>query len=218
MELSWSDFKLVVNTRSVSPQYLVVGANYWIKLIDGAFEVECLIPTDPEALETADFIANYQSNCNKSVLSQVSIQNQPTLPAFNSKIVTTNGVTKSLYKRHTGIQSQVYVATPTDIFFTIPYAQCKIVGASVIGGESLDSVNLYILDTDTNTYSQAPVGVVGPNYKLNQFGFNVNVSKDYFQNISQYDADLYIGMKIKITYISKSDKIVGINLDIHEVK
>ena len=218
MQLNWSDFKTVLNARTVSPQCIVVGENYWIKLIDGAFEVECLIPTNPELSDTSEFLASYQANCNKALMPPVTITSQPIPPAFNAKTVTVNGSKKSLFKRHTGIQAQVYAAQPTNIFFTIPYNSCKMTGASIIGGEILDTIDLFVLDTDTNTYSQAPVNIVGPNFKLNQFGFNVNVAKDFFQNSSQYDADLYIGMKIKVVYSSKSDKTIGINIDLHEVK
>jgi len=69
-----------------------------------------------------------------------------------------------------------------------------------------------VYDTATGTYS----GV--PNYMLNQFAYSVNIAKDYYVRLSQFDADLYTGMIIQFTYNSVSDKTIGFNLIMNEVK
>jgi hypothetical protein len=68
------------------------------------------------------------------------------------------------------------------------------------------------LDSSAGTYSGYP------NFKLNQFGFSANLGKDYYQQNTNYDADLYQGMQLKFTYNSKSAKTIGINFNLNEVK
>jgi len=137
----------------------------------------------------------------------LTIQSQPAPAPFAAKTIGT----KKLYKRVNGVQSAVIVGS-TDILFTVPYAWCKITGLELIGAETLDHVSLYILDSTTGTYSTIP------NYTLNQFGFNVNPAKDYYNHTSEYDADLYQNMQIKVSYTSISAKTVGINFILNEVK
>lgn len=64
MQVSWSIFKGIVDSRWLSIQYVDIGDNYWMKAFDGPFEVECTIPSDPTHDETADFLANYFPNAN----------------------------------------------------------------------------------------------------------------------------------------------------------
>jgi hypothetical protein len=74
MELSWPDFKAMVDGRNLSIQWVVAGANYWLKALDGFFEVECMIPVDESNQNTSDFVANYKANGNKSPTAQVITQ------------------------------------------------------------------------------------------------------------------------------------------------
>jgi len=126
---------------------------------------------------------------------------------FSSK---TLGINK-LFKRVHGITSSVTQGS-NEILFTIPYNWVKITGIQVVSGENLDNISMFVLDSTTGTYSNIP------NYTLNQFGFTVNVTKDNFIYDSEYDADLYIDMQIKIVYSSASSKIIGFNFIMNEVK
>jgi hypothetical protein len=155
---------------------------------------------DGEADQT-DFESSF-SSLSKVVPS--SIQTQP----FASKNLP-NG--KKLYKREHGIQTAVSQGSNT-ILFTVPYPWVKITGVELMYGEKFDTVDLMILDSTTGTYS----GV--PNYQLNQFGFNVNVSEGEYEEQNAYDADLYQGMQIKIVYNSQSAKTIGVNFNLNEVK
>ena len=119
--------------------------------------------------------------------------------------------TKKLYKRVTGI-SQALTTGSNNVIFTVPYPWVKITGAQLIGGELGDTVSLYILDSTTGTYTTVP------NYQLNQFGYSINVAKDFYESRSQFDADLYINMQIKIVYNSVSNKTIGVNFIMDEVK
>ena len=130
---------------------------------------------------------------------------------FSAKFISVNGSIKKIYNRITGIQQQLAAGENT-IIFSVPYNWCKIIGVEIVNGESLDKGNFYVLDTINGDY----FGI--PNAILNQFGSNVNIAKDFQQYNSSYDADLYIGMQLKIVYVSQSAKIIGINFDLHEVK
>jgi hypothetical protein len=151
-----------------------------------------------------------------SIIQEVKVVSQPEIqvqsqPAFAAKSFNTAQGIKKLYARVHGIQ-QALTSGANTIDFTIPYPWVKITGLMVFSGEALDTVDLSIYDTATGTYS----GV--PNYKLNQFGFAANISKDSFEWTSPYDADLYQGMIIKITYNSVSAKTIGINYILNECK
>jgi len=118
-----------------------------------------------------------------------------------------------LYRRAHGNKHSV---TPGDssFNFVIPYNQVKINEAQILWGFEGITVDFEVFDTAQGTYS----GV--PNFKLNQFGFGLGVAKDYFEDISSYDADLYLGMIIKCTFHNPTQitKEVCVNLVLHEVK
>ena len=143
--------------------------------------------------------------------TQVNVSSQPSPSAFAAKTITSNGVTKKLYKRITGIQSALVVGAQ-DIVFALGFPWAKINGIEIVGGEALDVISLFILDSTTGSYTSVPNAV------LNQFGFTTNVAPAYYKSKSNFDADLYQGMQIKIAYISVSAKTIGINFDLNEVK
>ena len=208
MEISWTEFKKIVDARNLSIQYVEIGNNYWLKAMDGYFSVECFIPLDPNHEDTSVFEASYKSTGNKSPTINTSTL---ALPPFGSKTMVINGVTKKLYARFTGMQQAVTAGSNT-LSFTITYPWVKIIGVEVIGAENLDTADLKIKDTATGTYS----GVA--NYVLNQFSYTLNLSKDFYQKMAQFDADIYQGMVIEVTYVSISDKTIGFNILMNEVK
>jgi len=132
-------------------------------------------------------------------------------PAFAAKTLVINGVTKKLFARNTGFQQALDQGANT-INYSLTYPWCKILGVEVVGAETLDYCDFEVYDNAQGSYS----GV--PNLKLNQFAYSVNIPKDYYIRLSQFDADIYQGMVIKITYNSVSAKSVGINLIMNEVK
>lgn len=145
---------------------------------------------------------NYLKNLDQSV----KVIGQP---AFADK-KTADG--KSLYVRDKGMEFTVSVGANNNKQCNIDYPTVKFNGIEIIGGEVGDKVDLKVLDTPTGTISTLP------NYLLNQFGFNVNVSPGYYHRESKYDADLIQNMKIVVDYESVSAKTVYINFIIHEVK
>jgi hypothetical protein len=130
-----------------------------------------------------------------------------TSTAFSSKTIGA----KKLFARNTGIQIAVVQGSNT-INYTATYPHAKVNGVQVINCEALDTAEMKVYDTAQGTYS----GV--PNALLNQFGYTLNLPKDFYQRESRFDADLYQGMKIEFTYVSLSAKTVGINILMDEVK
>jgi hypothetical protein len=209
MLAEWTDVKSVLTNRSLSAQYTVIGSNYWIKAIDGAFELECVIPTDTSlSSDSLDFVTNFQSNSNKSIVTNTSIQNQP---PYGSKTVVINGVTKKLYARNTGVQFSVVTGSNT-LSYTATYAWAKLIGVEAVNCEALDTVDFKVYDTSTGTYSGTP------NMLLQQFSYSLNLPKDFYQRMSEFDADVYSGMVIQLTYVSQSNKNIGVNFLFDEVK
>ncbi len=198
MRVNWTTLKGFVDTHKLSPQYIDLDDTYFVKAFNGHFVLECEIEKNDSADQT-EFETSYKMmKCNKPI---------DALPPFAAK--TINGM--SIYSRPKGMAQAVILGTTT--FETVvSFPKVKFNELEIIGGEIGDNVNLKILDTAAGTYSGAP------NYQLNQFGYTVNVAKDYYSRVSQYDADLYQGMRIVLEYTSVSAKTVYPNFIIHELK
>lgn len=197
--LTWAEFKKVVVAKGLSIQCYEIGGNYALSAYEGAFQVECYLPIDPDNVECLDFEVNFKPGVNKKI--------ELVMPAFCSKTIGS----KKLFARNTGFQSAV-VAGANIISHTITYPWVKITGIEIIGCQSLDTVDMKVLDTSTGSYSTVP------NYTLNQFGFTVNLPDGYYIRESPFDADLYQGMVVRLGYTSSSSKTLGINLLMAEVK
>lgn len=122
-------------------------------------------------------------------------------------------IQKKLFRRATGIQHTLIANQDNVIEFSIPYAWCKITTLEIIGLTEMMKIDLFITDSNLGRYT----GV--PNYQLNQFGFNVNVAKELYKDHSEYDADLYMYMIIKVVIKNHTNltPTVGINFTLHEV-
>lgn len=199
IETTWSEIKRLSDSKPLPVQWVQVGNNYHIALVDGPFTVYCVIPTDSTHADTAVFEASYKAAGNKKL--------DPYLMAFAAKAIGT----KKLFARATGIQGALTIGSNT-ITYTIPYPWVKIVGVEVVGCEALDYVDCKVLDSTTGTYSTIP------NYVLNQFGFTVNLPAGFYSRVSPFDADLYTGMQLQFIYNSVSAKTIGINFIMSEVK
>lgn len=206
MEISWAEFKKFVDARSLSIQYVEVNENYWLKAFDNRFEVECLLPIDETNADTIVFNTSYKANGNKRVVQEIA-----SIPSFGAKQFYSGDTLKKLYARFTGQQFALSVGANT-CDYTVTYPWVKMVGLELIGGEIGDIASLKVFDNSLGTYS----GV--PNYMLNQFGYSINVAKDFYARASQFDSDLYPGMIIRLEYSSISEKTIGVNYLINEVK
>lgn len=133
------------------------------------------------------------------------------IPSFGAKTFLYNGAVKKLYARNHGIQQALSAGSNT-ISYTISYPWVKMIGVEVVNAEALDYVDLKVKDTAQGTYSGTPNSV------LNQFAYSHNIPKDYYIRLSQFDADIYQGMVVEVTFNSVSAKTVGVNFIMNEVK
>jgi hypothetical protein len=207
MVVEYSIIKDFCTTRALSIQYVDLGDSYELSAFDNIFKLECNLPKS-DTTNTTDFETNLKPGGNKPIINNVATQsNAP----FGSKTIIINGVIKKLYARFTGYQQSLSAGSNT-IDYTITYPWVKIIGIEVVNCEALDTADLKVYDTSTGTYS----GV--PNALLNQFSYTLNLPKDYYLKMAQFDADIYQNMIVKVVYNSVSAKTVGINLLFNEVK
>lgn len=129
------------------------------------------------------------------------------IPAFASK--TFDG--KKLYKRVVGIRNAIVTGSNV-INWSNSFPWVKFMEIQFFNCQVGDYVDLEVYDDALGTYSTVA------NYKLNQFGFTANLSDAFYSHKSEFDADIYYGIIIRMTYHSISDKTVGINFVMNEVK
>lgn len=144
---------------------------------------------------------------------------QSSIP-FAAKKILVGGEIKSIFKRVHGVSAIIAAGSTVDIDFVVPHPTVKFTGAEVINTHIGDRLDFTVHDNATNTYSGAPVETYGANLQLNQFGFGVYLPDGFYQNTSNYDADLYLGMIIRCSYTNNtgSSKTVYMNPWLHEVK
>lgn len=120
---------------------------------------------------------------------------------------------KKLFRRKHGFGKVISANSTDTLTLSVPYAQAKITKAEIMNSLCGDTVDLTIHDDASGTYTTVP------NYQINQFGFDVELCDGMYVDESKYDADLYVGMVIKITYTnnSNSDRRVGVNITLHEL-
>lgn len=188
-------------------------------------EQEIRNSTITKALESISSLGNQITVKFKDTLTEAElellttlIQNHIPQPVNNTTIITASPFgskvlenNKRLFRRFIGVQYTLSQGENV-LLYTIPYPWVKIVGIEIINCSILDKVDFEVLDSVNGNYS----GI--PNFKLNQFGFSVNLPEGFYSVRSKYDSDLYQGMQIMLKYFSSNQKTIGINLDLHEVK
>lgn len=155
-------------------------------------------------------------DCLKGNTISAAITSQPqviisTTPAYGSKTITVSGVSKKLYVRNVGLQATLATGVNT-INYTASLTWSKLLGIEIVSCEPLDRVDFQIYDTATGNYSGYP------NTLLDQFGYAVNLPKDYYIKTLNLNIDLYAGLVVRFTYTSISAKTIGINLLLNEVE
>lgn len=172
-----------------------------------AFDCVLLVDRTTEIDSAMDAVVAAHTGKPLDKTESVRVSEAPAPNPFASKIIGDKGIFQRVHGESYALSSGSNV-----IDHSVPYPQIKFNEIEIIGGELGDTCNLKILDTSTGTYTTIA------NYQLNQFGFNVNVKPDYYQRSSNYDADLFQGMRVYIEYASVSAKTVYINYILHELK
>lgn len=201
-KIGWVDFKTLCLNASLNMLMEDKPSVYVLTAINGVIVYRCDIEKfDLKSAEQLEFESLYKSNCNKRVTRN---------EAFAEKNLA-NG--KKLFRRKHGYTLTLAASGTTTYTITVPYVTAKINEAEILWAPEGVSLNMKVKDSATGTFS----GV--PNYVLNQFGFNVVLSKDFYSDYSQYDADVYGSMQIEFTFTNNSgiEKQIGINLVFHEI-
>lgn len=191
--IPYSYLKNTILSKKVYPQWTEDKENYYIKLYDGtAFIDESVINKNLEKEDTEDFELNIKPKCNLLLSYRYP---------FDAKWVQSG----KLFRRVHGIE-QALVADENVLWFDITYAICKINKVAFLWFPEGIKANFEIYAPDGTT-------------KLNQFGFNVGIAKDFFEDTSNYDADLISGLKIKVSFNNQtgSTKNICVNFYLHEV-
>lgn len=130
------------------------------------------------------------------------------IASYRMPYASKSNSTHKFFKRIHGTGTNCTFGEVTNIDFVIPYAQAKIAKISLHGCECGDTINLKFYDTPTGTVSTVP------NYMLNQFGFDVELSDGSFESKSEYDADVIGDMKIRVEYSNNGtvNKYIGLNI------
>ena len=197
---NWQDFKSISVKKNIPMQWSDRINRYDLAIQDGNFRINYAMPKVNDS-DQIDFETNFKPYGNTTLKY---LTNEP----FSSKRLPDG---KALFTRITGVEYSL-IAGSNNCYFTIPYPVVKMDGVEVIGGESGDRVNLWILDTASGDITTIP------NYPLDQFGINVGVPKDFYRRESKYEAELTQGIQVWVDYHSASAKNIIINYLIHEVK
>jgi len=208
IKLNWQDFKTTIIDKNLGIQYYVKGIFYYLIAFDANLTFTCEIEQNtPRSSEQIDFEDNFKllSTTNSNITNNVLVSGQN---PFASKVLP-NG--QKIFKRVHGVKHVLSSATDV-IRFTVPYTQCKITGIEILGANFGDTANFNVYDTSSGTLSTIP------NFKLNQFGFDVNIKPSHHVENSEYDADLIQGLVLEVEITGITGQEVLINFILHEVK
>lgn len=201
--VDWSELKNFVDAREVSIQFVELSSKYILRAYDSNFILGLeLAKETPASSEQTDFETNYKSLGNKT------LKHNSNLP-FDAKKLPDG---KSLYRKVHGVKKTLSGDTTFDL--VIPYNFAKITGVEVVWAPAGLQCDMKVYDTPTGTISTIP------NYMLNQYGFDVGLAKDFYEENSNYDADLIKDMKIECLIKNPNNLTdeVCINFILHEVK
>jgi hypothetical protein len=201
--VDWAELKAFVDARDLSIQFVELSNKYILRAFDSYFILGLeLAKESPASSDQADFENNYKAAGNKTLKH---ISNLP----FDAKKLPDG---KSLYRKVHGVKKTLSGDTTFDL--VVPYDNAKITGVEVVWAPAGLQCDMKVYDTPTGTISTIP------NLMLNQYGFDVGLGKDFYEENSNYDADLIKDMKIECLVknpASLTDEIC-VNFILHEVK
>ncbi len=201
---SYSDWKDNVDNKGLDHFSYSEGGHYCLLAIDGILIFKHKLDLD----DNTDYETNYLPYANKKLGSFYSRE------PFATKTLKDGS---KLFRRKHGQKVTIPANSSQDVIFTVPYVKAKINKLEVIDANTRDRVDL-LVKSPADAATAAAYGFPA-DYLLNQFGFDVVVSDLLYSDKSDYDADVYQGFQIIVTYKNdtNADKEVGFNLIYHEV-
>lgn len=74
MMVEWAQLKTFVDDRNLSIQSLDLSSRYWLKAFDGPFHLECVLDKTDNAVDVAEFEADYLPFANQPLKQEVLTQ------------------------------------------------------------------------------------------------------------------------------------------------
>ena len=203
MKVNWSKLKEFVDHRGLSVQWVEESSHYSLSAIDGALTFTCKLDKNPtDTTDLTDFETNYKASGNKS----------PNIiyPFAQKRHYDGRKLTRRIHGFKIDLDTS---GTEQTVKFTIPYVACLMTSTSVVDAIPGDKLQFSVLDSTAGLLT----GV--PNYRLNQFGYDVYPAKDYYEERSEYDAELVVGLQleIKVTPVDTTARSVYFNITLHEL-
>lgn len=192
LELNYTDWKNNVDTKELKHFSVAVSDRYQLFAFDGPIIYKHFLDQN----DVADFETNYLPTSNQRV-SCIGTQ-QP----FQSKKLPDGS---KLYRRKHRASKNCATGENT-IDIVVSYAHCKIDCMEFIGCHKGDRVDLKVYAADGTTL-------------LNQFGFDAAMRDEHYLDKSDYDADLYEDLIVRVIYKNNSGSSfdLDINYTLHEV-
>jgi hypothetical protein len=158
---------------------------------------------------TAIITAHVATPLEENTPAEVVVRSQP---AYGDKqLVLADGTVKNYFMRNRGVRFNLEIGI-NNLEYVIPYPWARIQGVEAINTQIGDYTDFLVYDNALGSYS----GV--PNMLLNQFGYTVNLPQGFYERTSRFNSDVYQGMKIVIRYTSVSQKTLGVNILMDEIK
>jgi hypothetical protein len=210
-KLSWAKFKSIVVSKKLKIDFLEIDDVYWIFSSIGSVRIETSIEKNtPKSSDQIDFENNYILVSNKQIISS-TIQYP-----FNDKVLPTG---QKLFRRKHGNTLQIESGETLAIDVEVDYGWAKLTDIEVTNCLCGDIADVVILDSENGIYQQSKgISPITPFLQLNQFGFDVAMCNNFYKEDCHYDADLILGMIIRIIYENKGQtRKIGFNVGLHEV-
>lgn len=211
LKLPWAKFKSIVASKKLKVDFFDIDNVYWVFSSIGPVKIETSIAKNtPESEDQIDFEDNYVLVSNKQIISS-TIQYP-----FNDKVLPTG---QKLFRRKHGNTLQIEQNETLAIDIEVGYGWAKLTDIEVTNCLCGDIADVVILDSESGIHQQSKgISPITPFLQLNQFGFDVAMCDNFYREDCHYDADLVLGMIVRILYQNNGPtRKVGFNVGIHEV-
>lgn len=222
MEAPWSEFKIFVQNRLLSIQYITINNNYHLKAFDGYFNLDCILPIGVDNADTLDFETNFKAKGNKTFTDSDGIPLSKPRAFSNSD---------GFRFRGKGIHGTCTAGTNTNVDYKLTEERW-INGVDLMAKNQLlgDSIKFQVVDKDYAyagilypvTYGGTAWSVVMPTgVVLDEFGTDWYLAEDtqkQEQVLLPYPARVLVNLYIRLIYNSTgSDNVeLYINLFLHK--
>lgn len=206
MKLNWTHFKSIVDSKSMSIQYIELENYYHLRAFDGVFSIDCELNKNPsDTTDLDDFEDNYKANANKPLVPKDSLGN----PIYRGSPFT--DALGFRFRGHSFIDT-VTTGTTKDIDYQLTAERWINGGRLIIDNIGAnDKLTFQVIDKD-NIFGY------GANTVLDQFIQDFYIpSTGNLEVVLAYPAKIVSGLYLRLKYTSThaSGCTVKCNLYLH---